>query len=385
MARVTAYAPDTFAALRSRFGVSEEDYRRSMTGLGPYVSFQSNSKGAARVGGYFFFTPDGAYMVKTVKREEARTFLEMLPKYRRFMGCNSRRSLLTRFCGMYGVRVEDVSASAGASGGGEEHILLVMNAVFPAEGSEFISERFDLKGSTVGRECSAEERASRGSGAVLKDLDLAKEVEAERKAMSTEGPPRYGINVGARAKSALLSQLRRDVALLAECGVMDYSLLVGVVHADGQESPLLGASPLPGDCMAGSDGLSRGERRAICLLHALLLPLRTLAAPPAYLVCTLLVALQLTVSTFLTRPFPYYGAGICGVDGGALSVLHGRRHGGRAVYYVGVIDFLQPWTVRKVLERQMKGAMGYDTRAISCVDPGEYAERFLEFLDAHVT
>jgi hypothetical protein len=49
-AEITAYAPDTFADLRSRFGIPEESFRQSILQSGPYVSFQSNSKGAARVG-----------------------------------------------------------------------------------------------------------------------------------------------------------------------------------------------------------------------------------------------------------------------------------------------------------------------------------------------
>ena len=64
-------------------------------------------------------------------------------------------------------------------------------------------------------------------------------------------------------------------------------------------------------------------------------------------------------------------------------MLRGRREGVDAVYYLGVIDFLQPWTARKVLERDLKGALGYDRAAISCVDPQAYAERFLSFIDAH--
>jgi hypothetical protein len=52
---------------------------------------------------------------------------------------------------------------------------------------------------------------------------------------------------------------------------------------------------------------------------------------------------------------------------------------------MGLIDFLQPWTTRKVLERQWKSIIGYDTGAISCVDPEEYASRFLDFIDAHVS
>ena len=67
IAELSAFAPDCFSDLRSSFGVSEEEYRKSIFGSGPFVSFQSNSKGAARVGGIFFFTRDGAYMIKTIK------------------------------------------------------------------------------------------------------------------------------------------------------------------------------------------------------------------------------------------------------------------------------------------------------------------------------
>lgn len=66
-AEITAYAPGTFADLRSRFGIPEQTFRQSILQSGPYVSFQSNSKGAARVGGVFFFTRDGSYMIKTIK------------------------------------------------------------------------------------------------------------------------------------------------------------------------------------------------------------------------------------------------------------------------------------------------------------------------------
>jgi hypothetical protein len=94
---------------------------------------------------------------------------------------------------------------------------------------------------------------------------------------------------------------------------------------------------------------------------------------------------RLTVSSIVTSPLPYYGSGTCGVDGGLLSVIHGSRRGDRAVYYLGLIDFLQPWTARKVVERRLKALLGYDINAISCVTPEDYASRFLEFLDAHIS
>mmetsp|Transcript_15421 Transcript_15421/g.22866 ORF Transcript_15421/g.22866 Transcript_15421/m.22866 type:complete len:84 (-) Transcript_15421:1088-1339(-) len=82
---------------------------------------------------------------------------------------------------------------------------------------------------------------------------------------------------------------------------------------------------------------------------------------------------------------PYYGAGSTKVDGGNLSSIRGTLMGKDVIYYMGVIDFLQPWTVKKRLERDLKGLVGYDKTAISCVAPSDYSTRFLSFIDSHVT
>jgi len=342
ISRVTAYAPRTFSDLRSRFGIDEEEFERVMTNDGPYVSFQSNSKGAARAGTFFFFTQDGAYMVKTVKKMEAKAFLEMLGKYHQFMKHNSKRSLLTRCCGMYGIKTDanDVSMSEDE----DDHVFIVMNSVFPSEGSHFIDERFDLKGSTVGRQCSSEEREKKGRDAVLKDLDLA---------MGENGTIDSRIYLGKRKKADLMNQLRKDAGLLVECGVMDYSLLVGVAYLD---------KPV--------------ERRRIQG------PWRSLLRAPVIETVTIM---DRALSTVVPLHWPYYGADRCGVDGGALSVIPGRRLDRRALFYMGVIDFLQPWTTRKVLERDLKGLLGYDKQAISCVAPKDYASRFLKFMENHLS
>lgn len=70
---------------------------------------------------------------------------------------------------MYGVRIHE----KGSLDRGQLHTFVVMNAVFPAEASSFVTERFDLKGSTVGREASEEELERKGRGAVLKVGTLA--------------------------------------------------------------------------------------------------------------------------------------------------------------------------------------------------------------------
>lgn len=341
----------------------------------PYISFQSNSKGAARAGTFFFFTADGAFLIKTVKKEEAKAFLDMLPEYHRFMadGVNGRNSLLTRIFGMYSVRIppsdgNDDSQTSQTTGnrwdGGlfpssqensvsnmsdDERIFLVMHSIFPSEASAFVTERFDLKGSTVGRECSQEERKSKGANAVLKDLDLKREVDDELKKFNEnrggrKRTTRPGLCIGRKRKLALMAQLERDVDLLRRCNVLDYSLLVGVVDMEMNNGSEMRESP-----------------------------------------SALLPKLVQRFFHWIDFPMPYYGAGMTKVNGGALSSLRGSRKGKEVVFYLGVIDFLQPWTIKKRLERDLKGLAGYDKSAISCVTPTDYADRFLKFVDVHVT
>ncbi len=157
---------------------------------------------------------DGAYMIKTIKRGEVQTLLNMLPKYYQFMKRHGRRSLLTRFCGIYQVTSRVGIDADGSDKDSNTQTIVVMNSVFPAEAAKFLSERFDLKGSTAGRACSEKERQSRGSAAVLKDLDLMRESELIRSLPTqTNGLGRrsreYGnvIQIGTRDKAALLSQL----------------------------------------------------------------------------------------------------------------------------------------------------------------------------------
>ena len=386
IAELQSYCPDTFANLRKLFGISTDSFSRSIFGSGPFVSFQSNSKGAARVGGVFFFTRDGAYMIKTIKQEEAKTFLKMLPKYHRHMTKHGRKSLLTRFCGMYTVRIRS-SDDKFSSSKDSVQTFVVMNSVFPSELGKFISERYDLKGSTVGREVSDEERLSKGSYAVLKDLDLAREVELT-KSMTRQGKQseQYGFNVGSTAKEALLSQLKHDVRLLIDCQVMDYSLLVGVVNMERnalQQSTNAAISLMREQNRRFEQIEYRKPRRSF--LSTMTAPVRLLAIPPTFLARKVASGAKMSLHTICSYPLPYYGSDQCGVDGGALSVLPGTRRGDRAVYYLGLIDFLQPWTTRKVFERYLKGLMGHNKHEISCVDPEEYATRFLEFLEANLS
>lgn len=179
--------------------------------------------------------------------------------------------------------------------------------------------------------------------------------------------------------------------LLLDCGVMDYSLLVGVVDMAGKHKQAeytrealltMQKQGLTLERLEAPPTKKKLDKQALSALAA---PIRTLLAPPMSVARVAWSMTLRTLSSVITLPLPYYGSGNCGVDGGLYSKVHGKRRGDRAIYYMGLIDFLQPWTTRKRVERRLKGLMGYDTAAISCVDPEEYAKRFLEFLDANIS
>ena len=108
------------------------------------------------------------------------------------------QSWLVRFYGMYCVRCQP---------GTRPEYFVVMNNVFDTR--QQLSERYDLKGSTVGR-LTADARGS----AILKDLDLLRSTSRVR--------------VGASRRHSLLEQLRQDALFLSERSYIDYSLLLGI-------------------------------------------------------------------------------------------------------------------------------------------------------------
>lgn len=70
-------------------------------------------------------------------------------------------------------------------------------------------------------------------------------------------------------------------------------------------------------------------------------------------------------------------------NSGELAVVQGDCKGLPAMYYLGLIDFLQPFNTRKYAEYQLK-ALVYNRRTFSCIPPTVYADRFLRFMDRHI-
>merc|ERR1712087_1056464 len=68
-----------------------------------------------------------------------------------------------------------------------------------------------------------------------------------------------------------------------------------------------------------------------------------------------------------------------GLGGGNEIVYEGK------IFYMGIIDILQQFNVRKRLEAKFRRMTGSGWRDASCVHPNLYADRFMEFFDEYST
>jgi len=190
------FAPKVFHQIRQLFGVSEEAYLNS---------FQRNNltaiKGQGKSGAFFIFTNDRQFILKTATGEERDFLWSVLPYYWQYVQRHPH-TLLPRFYGVYSMKHEGI--------GGVTRFV-VMNNLFNTPFD--LNEKYDLKGSTIGRYVSDKKRKP---GAILKDLDI---VHDNRKLYFSK-----------HLRKEFGEQLRKDTNFLATYKVMDYSLLLGIYY-----------------------------------------------------------------------------------------------------------------------------------------------------------
>ena len=243
-----SYGVHTFAKLRQLYNIPEEAYEASFmhpaTGRSEVVERFTEGKS----GSFFYFTDDRRFLVKTVTRGECEFLRRCLPQWAEHFQQHPA-SLLTRFCGLHAIRLSSeqrwlyfcvmesvfaggetpAGAGAGADTGADANADADAIADADADndpdpyadldaGELEVVERFDLKGSWVRRSTLAPGVSACGLRSTLKDGDLM----------------RAFVLRSAAQRRALQRQMHTDASFLAELGIMDYSLLVGVVHVDGK-------------------------------------------------------------------------------------------------------------------------------------------------------
>lgn len=114
------------------------------------MQFVSNSKS----GQFFFFTRDGAYMVKTISQHECKELRRILPQYYAFLKSNPH-SFIVRILGCHRVQMYHINRTV---------YFIVMTSAYRGA-MRSIDVQYDCKGSKVGRN-------AKPGDAVRKDNDL---------------------------------------------------------------------------------------------------------------------------------------------------------------------------------------------------------------------
>ncbi|RYP88810.1 hypothetical protein DL769_000237 [Monosporascus sp. CRB-8-3] len=136
----------------------------------------------------------------TLHHAEHKFLRKILKEYYEHVMDNPN-TLLSQFYGLHRVRLLY----------GKKIHFVVMNNLFPPHRD--IHQPFDLKGSTIGRDCKEEDLA-KNPRATLKDLNWFQRHQH--------------LEFGVEMKRLFLEQLYRDVRLLQRLQIMDYSLLIGI-------------------------------------------------------------------------------------------------------------------------------------------------------------
>ncbi|GAA5898810.1 hypothetical protein JCM8208_005402 [Rhodotorula glutinis] len=335
------YAPWVFRELREYFYLDPSDYLMSLTSK--YILSELGSPGKS--GSFFYFSRDYRFIIKTIRHSEHKFLRSILKEYHEHVKRNPH-TLLSRFYGLHRVKLPH----------GRKIHFVIMNNLFPPHRD--IHETYDLKGSAIGR-LYPEDKAAANPHAVLKDLNWV-----GRNRQFALGPEK---------KALFEEQLRRDTELLQRLGIMDYSLLTGIHNGVRGNSEGLREDKLSvfqpakvkvsrkptqvkrdADASALRKAVQQSDPQALGGKHEL----------PEH-------------DNSERRMFLFYQ------DEGGMRASGDSNEDLGAIYYLGIIDILTPYTFVKRLEHFFKGFQ-HNKHMISAVPPREYGDRFLAFVKSSI-
>lgn len=335
--RFKTYAPVAFRYFRELFGIQADDF---MLSLCNEPLRELSNPGAS--GSIFYITDDDEFIIKTVQHKEAEFLQKLLPGY--YLNLNQNpRTLLPKFYGLYCYQCA-----------GKNIRFCVMNNLLPS--SVKLAEKYDLKGSTYKRKASKHERAKESP--TLKDLDFM-DIHPD------------GITLEKETYDALIKTIQRDCRVLESFKIMDYSLLVGIYNLDIAAAKEKKDKTTPDTksnmdvpVNTNEDGPGKGWS-AIKVNLARGKSMRTRLAQYS----TAMEAIQADTSD---RPSESEED----VPPGGIPARNSK--GERLLIYLGLIDILQSYRLKKKLEHTMK-AIIIEGDTISVHRPGFYSERFQNF------
>ncbi|KAJ3647325.1 hypothetical protein Zmor_019209 [Zophobas morio] len=339
------YAPIAFRYFRDLFGIQPDDFLMSMCDS---PLRELSNPGAS--GSIFYLTSDDEFIIKTVQHKEGEFLQKLLPGY--YMNLNQNpRTLLPKFFGLYCYQCNSKNVR-----------LVIMNNLLPS--SVVMHQKYDLKGSTYKRKASKAESQKRSP--TYKDLDFM------------EHHPE-GILMEADTYNALVKTIHRDCRVLESFKIMDYSLLLTIHNLDQaqrekqekrsrtnlEEVPEEGTLADPSGAMIHNEREREKEDRigAAALNRSRSINRQRLVAHS-----TAMESIQAE-----SEPIDEDED----VPPGGIPARNAK--GERLLLFIGIIDILQSYRLKKKLEHTWK-SMIHDGDTVSVHRPSFYAQRFQKFM-----
>ncbi|XP_073286005.1 phosphatidylinositol 4-phosphate 5-kinase 1-like [Primulina huaijiensis] len=333
------YCPVVFRHLRELFQVDPADYMLAVCGTNALRELSSPGKS----GSFFYLTQDDRFVIKTVKKSEAKVLIKMLPNYYRHV-CRYESSLVTKFFGVHCVKPV----------GGIKTRFIVMGNLFYSVYR--IHKRFDLKGSSHGRSTEKPE-GEIDETTTLKDLDL-----------------NFVFRLQTSWYQELMKQIDRDCEFLEAERIMDYSLLVGLHFRDDSTRDKIGLSPFLLRTEKNDSYQNEKFLRGFRFLEAELQDMDRILAGRKPLI-RLGANMPARAERVARRSdFDQY---MPGGSGNLKPRCSGETC--EVILYFGIIDILQDYDISKKLEHAYK-SLQVDPTSISAVGPKLYSKRFRDFV-----
>lgn len=167
------------------------------------------------------------FWVKSMSKEEVLLVHNTMPMYYHYIKETAALTFLPQHLAMYRTTVNKC----------KRYFIILRNVFSPINK---LDKKFDLKGSTVGRDATESEKAKESP--TLKDNENMK------------------LKIGKEVKAVLMEKMERDVEFLSSLNLMDYSLLVGI-HIPTIEMPIAVQSLDSNGCSSDNEKGTEGNTR----------------------------------------------------------------------------------------------------------------------------
>ena len=389
------YKPKNFQVLRSLAGISSDDFATSICDADLSGGY---SECSGKSGSLFWYSADRKYIMKSISAEEATLLNGICSSYLRYVGAHPH-SLLCKFYGMYKITTTvaapsyirgEKRASRVRSNTVRTTRFVIMNNVFHTADNTAGFEKFDLKGTTEDRFVKLI-----NGNEVLKDINFLNR----------------RITLPENIADCLSRVIQEDCEFLLRHGIMDYSLIVGVKQSNNRSTLERLGAPVGSEV---HEWMAAGETRRRTFhdkLNAQLTAAKSAAVKAAHSVQKLLSPSgSLRTSVVVDEQRASRLAGINEVDEEAtppaeemesppahdspVPSVFSSFDGGVAgldesvskgvVYYMGIIDILQQYTVKKKLAHLIKKCTIGCCHEIDTVAPEYYKARFVRYVAGKV-